>query len=403
MGDGTATLTAEQARRELRQSVCDDFGQLEISREEWDEFILGVGGDLFSTYDWCSVWWRHFGGRRVLEIYVFRHEERVVAILPLFRETLRLGPVSIRAIRIVGCDHAAMTCSLPIDPSWVAQVVRQFLANAAARGPWDLIHLGPFPGYSDCVSKLFDVLEECDDLRVKRGQEYPQMVFDLPSDYESYVKDLPVKERRNVRRDERRLEKDGTVVRRSVVSQEEVGPAFEQFLDMHQVYWMKCGKLGHFGDWPGSEAFHRDMAECQFTSGRLMLLQVLLNGELVASDYCYECGNCIHWILSGRRPKVPGRIGFCTLVRKAAANGVRQIDAMRGFYEYKRLLGARVTQQTSIVAVRRGLMHRARAGAFRVAARLLDLAYYRIWFCRVAPRLPSLQRPLWQTWIRTRV
>jgi len=35
-------------------------------------------------------------------------------------------------------------------------------------------------------------------------------------------------------------------------------------------------------------------------------------------------------------------------------------------------------------------------------ADLLHLAYYRVWYIRVAPRLRVLSRPLWRSWIRRR-
>ncbi len=46
---------------------------------------------------------------------------------------------------------------------------------------------------------------------------------------------------------------------------------------------------------------------------------------------------------------------------------------------------------------------RLRASLFASLSRLLHLCYYRIWFSRLAPRLPFKRRPLWKLWIRTRL
>ncbi len=396
-------LTVTKVSTELQHSVCRSFEKLHLMREEWDDLVGAVGGDLFSTFDWCLVWWRHFGQGRELEIHIFRRNGRVVAILPLFRELVRVGPLSIRAIRIIGCDHAGMTCNLAIEPRWLTPVLRQVFTTCSRLAPWDVIHWGPFPGYSESVDALLEAVSQEPLMRAERGNDYPHMVFDLPKDYGAYLEQLSIKERRNVRRDERRLEKNGSVSRGCVTEEADLEAAFTEFLQMHQAYWRGCGQLGHFGDWPGSELFHREMARRQFERRRLLLLQVRVNNEVIASEYCYRFGDRVHWILGARRLEIPGRIGFCTLARKSVEAGATLIDAMRGVYEYKHLLGARVTHQTSIIAVHRGVAARVRSATFRSAARLLDLMYYRVWYSRVAPRVPSLQRPLWRTWIRSRI
>lgn len=32
------------------------FGSLEEMREEWDDFVLSVCGDVYLSFDWCAIW-----------------------------------------------------------------------------------------------------------------------------------------------------------------------------------------------------------------------------------------------------------------------------------------------------------------------------------------------------------
>jgi len=268
---------------------------------------------------------------------------------------------------------------------------------------WDVLQLGPLPAYFEHAECVASALAGCAGVAdVRRWDREPHMYFQVPSSFDGFLDALSAKERRNVRRDERKLAERGAVVRELVADRSELGNTFETFVNMHQAHWRAIGCLGHFADWPDAVAFHREMIERQFARGRLMLSRVRVGDETVASEYSYSFGERAHWILAARREGVPGRIGFCGLLRHACDRGLKQIDAMRGFYDYKRLLGANVAPQCSIVAVREGVMPSLRYRLMRAAARWLDMVYYRVYFSRLAPKLPVTPRPLWKTWIRSR-
>jgi len=386
--------------------VFDDFARLEPMHDEWDAFVERVGGDLFASYDWCDVWWRHYGKGRRLYVHVLRDGPggSIIAVLPLFAERIRVGPFTLRVIRLVACDHSVTSVAPAIDPKHIDVVLRSVVEHLARAEAWDVMQLGPLPAYYDHVEAAASSLRQCGavgDVTVSPCE--PHMCFEVPPSYDAFLEGLSTKERRNVRRDERKLDERGEVTRELVQVRDHLREAFETFIDMHQAHWRKLGHLGHFADWPGAVAFHRDMVERQFDRGRLMLSRVCVGDDTVASEYSYAFGRRAHWILAGRREGVPGRIGFCGLVRHACDRGLTLIDAMRGSYEYKRLLGATSAPQQSILALRAGSTSPLRYRMLRTAARALDLAYYRVYFSRLAPKLPWTPGPLWRSWIRSRL
>jgi hypothetical protein len=87
----------------------------------------------------------------------------------------------------------------------------------------------------------------------------------------------------------------------------------------------------------------------------------------------------------------------------AIHEGVREIEAGAGPYPYKVKLGGSVYTLHTLLVTKRNILRQWRAAVFMKMACLLDLFYYRLWFCRIAPKLHFKRRPLWNLWIRTRV
>ena len=397
----------------LKMTRCASFQDAQHLREEWDALVEQVNGDLFSSFDWCAIWWKHFGRGRRLELYVARAGQELVAVLPLFTETIRWGPLFLRVVRIVGCDHCVTTCNVTIRPDWFHPVISALMSALDGRVKWDLIHFGELPGYSENGQALADALRRCEysGRVIFRDNDYPHAVFDVPSTFERYLASLASKERRNVRRDERKLESEGGERSFGPGDKCELEQTFSRLIEMHQVHWNQRGRLGHFCEWPNIEPFYAEIAEALLERGRLVLVAVSSNGLLQAAEFGGQFGRRAHWITSSRREGVTSRIGFCTLVRWALWRGVRQIDSLPGYYDYKRRLGAQFLGIKNITVLSPRLMFRVRCRLFRAVTWLVVLVYFRVWHYHVAPwlrlRLPNLQVwPLracqWQRLIRSR-
>lgn len=405
--------TPSSTTAEVRFQRHDSFADAEPQREEWDALVERVGGDLFTTFDWCSIWWKHFGHGRRLELHTARHGDDLVAVLPFFRETIRWGPVGLRVVRVVGCDHGVTTCNVAIEPQWIEPTARLLLEALESGGSWDLLHIGELPGYAENAPLLAEALRKCPQTGdvIFGENEYPQNVFDVPGDYESYLAGLSTKERRNVRRDERQLEQADGAVRLKPNGENELRCAFDDLIALHRTQWAARGRLGHFGDWPGVEEFHRDVAKALSARRRLAFVEVRAEGRVLASEYAGRFGRRLHWIIGGRSEEVTSRIGFCALVRNAIRDGATVIDALPGSYDYKRRLGAKTLGVKTMTVRPRSGRGRMRIALVRGTTRLVSLAYHRLWYWHLAPwlrtrfprrRLPLLRSGLWERFLRAR-
>lgn len=409
---GSTARSDERGPRGLHVARLDSFEEATALRAEWDALVVRVGGDVFNTFDWCATWWKHFGHRRALTVYIARRGAELVAVWPLFRERIAWGPLGLRVVRVVGCDHGVTTCNLTTEPTELVAVAEAIVGSMEAAGPWDLLHVGEIPGYADGGAALAEAFRRSSPVGEVRfdSDAYPHAVFDVPADYEAYLARLSIKERRNVRHDERELAKQGGNFHEPK-SVEELNAAWDTLVDLHRRHWAARGRFGHFDDVPGVEAFHREIAQKSLDSGRLGMVEVRTSQGAIASEYALRFNNRLHWIIGGRREDVSSRVGFCALMHGAVRDGVTLIDGLPGAYDYKRRLGARSLGVKMISVLPKDGRGAWRLAMTRATAQFVSLVYHRAWFWHLAPWLvrkaPHLSlmliRPgLWERFARSR-
>ncbi len=394
----------------IQHFVYNDFDSVRKLQPHWDAFVESIGGDLFSTYDFGRVWWKHYGDQRRLQIHVLRKQGNIIAILPLFWEKLTIGPCSLKLIRLVGCDHSVTTISPAIHPDYVDDVIHSVVDHLECSLTWDMIHFGPLPGYESNRRKIAEALSThpAIDHVFARDRDGPHIIFDLPDNYEKYLAALSGNERSNIRGREKKLSKDHTVCCEAA-SAETLEETFFQFVEQHQAQWIRQGQLGHFVDWPSAREYHWDLVQAQAKHNRVALLKYDVDDTNLGYQYNYHFGSRMYWILTSRSLDQqwerfsPGRLLHCATVRAAIDAGAMQLDGMRGMYDYKLRLGGTRLQLQSVMAIHRGSLSRLRVNSAQKMSWLLHLLYYRIWFGRIAPKVPMFKRPLWKKWIRSRI
>jgi CelD/BcsL family acetyltransferase involved in cellulose biosynthesis len=395
---------APAAPRPLRISLFDSFLDLEALAHEWDDLASRSNSDLFSTYDWCRIWWKHFGSGRCLRVYAIFDEDQLVAVFPLFWEQMRWGPVAIRVIRLVGTDHGVTTAGCVVDRRYLGAAAASLADELDGDARWDIVHFGELPGYSAHYADLALALRRLGWNVEHRADVYPHMVYELSGSFDEFLQTLSASERSNIRRRERRVQEQHTTSV-TVAVEEDAPRLFENFVAQHQSQWTSSGRLGHFGDWPESLDFHHEMVTCQASLGRLLLMALRLDEDVIGYHYNYLFNGRAHLLLSSRTddPKwdtiSPGRLLNCSLIRTAIDAGASLIDALGGYYEHKRRLGAKVLNLQTIALKRPGLLRGMRLRSFTGLTRLMDFVYHRAWYWHLAPAI-RLRFPRVGAWAR---
>jgi hypothetical protein len=94
-------------------------------------------------------------------------------------------------------------------------------------------------------------------------------------------------------------------------------------------------------------------------------------------------------------------MGLAKMIEATLGEGQNTIEGGRGHYAYKLQMGGVELPLRTVQIMRYGVGVAARARVFRALAALLNLAYYKVIFMRVAPRIPAVRHPLWPFWIRS--
>ncbi|MFC1635875.1 GNAT family N-acetyltransferase [Planctomycetota bacterium] len=392
----------------LKLGVYRSFDQLQMFCEPWDRLALSAGSEIFLTYDWCRIWWKYYGKNRELIVLIFQNENDLVGIIPLFYETIWLGPMPVKAVRLVGSDHTLSHFSLLLLSDYIKEVVKG-LSDFLRKEKWDILHLGPIAGLYEHHDEFREALKQsfygsCSVLKEDGGV---QTYYKLARTWEEQFAGLKKQERKRIRRSYKKIDSEGLTLTSELASIGNLNEKFREFVHTHQRFWQHLGKAGHFGDWPDSYEFHREGARAQLKHNRLRLIEIRLSDNCYAYKYGYRFGKRHFEVLPGRSQSKSlshinlGRITFAEEAKNAIQDGVQYIDSMRGRYEYKLRLGGELFRISNIYVVPKRISVEVRVRAFRALARLLNLCYYRIWRLKIAPRLPLKPRPLWRIWIRT--
>jgi CelD/BcsL family acetyltransferase involved in cellulose biosynthesis len=236
----------------------------------------------------------------------------------------------------------------------------------------------------------------------------PHTVFRLPESFDEYLAEIGPMPRRDHRRSIRQLNKTQEISYRTVSGDEAIS-YFDRFAELHAAHWQAEGKLGHFGDWPASADFTRDLIARMAASGRARFYEIARDGQVLAIEQCFVLGDRCYWRLPARDPDPElrkaglGRTSAAELFRVIIEDGQTIVEAGPGHYEYKMRLGGEEHPLRRILIAGPSASSRWRTALLLRWADLLHLVYYRGWFLKLAPRLKLKRRPLWRRWIRARV
>jgi len=378
---------------------------------EWDRLVEALGAPVYHTYDWCRIWWDHYGAHRDARVFIFRQAETLVGIVPMCIERLRLGPISLRLARIIGADFTQAVCDLPFRTHHGACIFQELVRQLITHDGCDAILFSPLSGVSPRTALLRTLCQEPSPLVfLARDRVSTQFAtIDLPDTADAYRRSLSKTQRYTLRKGWDLLTSDFAVSLDAVATPEDALTEFDEFVCMHNAQWHQQGKLGHFGDWPRSESFNRALVAAHAEMGRVRFFRLFSGNRVVARQYCFVLGNQCYWRLPARAigPEWQqyglGRLSVVKMLEQLVAEGVRAVEAGMGRYEYKRRLGARQHNARSILLVRNSRTARARTRLATAAAAMLDRVYYKLWYLRLAPHVPRRRRGLATTWIRSQL
>lgn len=399
-------------RSGLDLQVVDDLDAVGVSQAGWDEFVESRRGDIYFSLEWLRTWWKLYGKGRACRVLLFRMEGRLVGIIPLTIFRVWVGPVPVRVARLLGADSTIVVLNPPIDSEFAIEIYARTIGYALNRERCDLISLSPLSGEGHSAEAARAAAERLGStVRLIRGDSIGvHSVFHLPETGDAYLAGLSKSERGNYRRDERRLQEAHQLNLRTLTRLGHLESEFDRFVELHAMQWRSAGKLGHYGDWPHSVEFARELVARLAPLGRVNMDVFDVSGQPVVFEFDFVLGDTHYWRLTSRvvnddlEKRGIGRVAFVRRLLAMISRGVRRIEGGPGHYDYKLRLGATEYPLHSVIIASSRSLSLVKSRLLLAWSDLLNLAYYRVWFQRIAPRLPRLlRRPLWKSWIRSRL
>jgi CelD/BcsL family acetyltransferase involved in cellulose biosynthesis len=389
--------------------IYDNFEALANMQRDWDSFMEEINAEIFLTYDWCKLWWKYYGKGRDLKIFTFKQKDQIIGILPLFRETFGQWPIYLNVVKIVCTDFMPTTIILPVSHDYLSLVIPAFLNRISALWSWDALHIGDLSGSYKQLDKLSEILSKtlsCS-YKIECKETGVQTYFEIANSFEDQLKTLSARQRTKTKRVYKELQ-DKDITLKSIAADEQNYLSFlDAFIDMHQAHWQSLGIAGHFVDWPHARELHKDIASAQIKHNRLRILKIMLNDQCIGYEYIYKFGNTYCWFLSARTdlsdfPRIDfHRIAFGEKINHAISDKVKWIDALRGYYEYKLVMGGQLKPMHSIIVYSNNGVSNFRYQVFKRSAWLLNVIYMKIWRRRLVPRLGMRPKSLLKIWIKT--
>ena len=342
--------------------VASSFEATGLDERAWNSLVALGTNSVFQTYQWHRSWW-HCYGRWFEPLFLTVSDAHAVkGAAALCLEETATGT---RLVRFMG-DGRADYCDLLAgkDPGTVAAIVRGLIDY----GHWDMADLGSIPAESPTVGTLKSVCAAAG-LRVMVHDQFLCPTL-LVRGHETATRRLADKP--SLRRRQNYFERIGRLSFRDLTAASEIEPHLERFFEQHIARWSGTSTPSLFCD-PANRAFYRDLMRRLDGTGWLLFSLVEFEGQPIAYHYGFDYDDAILWYKPSFdpafAPRSPGLVLVRHLIRRALADGRRELDFTIGDEPFKRRFTNAVRKTVKVQIFRNPALYmyeRSRRGVLSV-------------------------------------
>lgn len=324
----------------LRVEKIESLDRLYALKAEWRR--LEEAQDLllpFFTWEWAAAWWAHFPeARRSVRDSLFARAIRdgsgaLVAVAPLMlTERPGVGPVRTRFLQFFGADpnvtEVRGMLALPAVEQEAHEVLAAHLHQHA--DAWDWMLWGGLR--SGATAEAVDRLQP-----VEWQRDIPDYFLPLAPSWEELKSGLSRNIKESLRKCYNSLKRDGHAFTVEIAQRpDEIGPAVEVFLRLHQARAEVTGTVTHRDVFDSSAArqFLYDVCARLAERGATRIVQLKVAGKVVASRIAFALGDSLYLYYSGYDPAW-GKYSVMTTtvaeaIKYAIVSGFKQVNLSTG-------------------------------------------------------------------------
>lgn len=356
----------------IRASLTTDDAGFGLLAREWDQLVNESDQRVyFLRWAWNRLWWRIFSppGSRLFLITCRDEQGRLIGLAPFYLKQCRTAGIPhVREVTFIGTGIYARTSEY-LDiiarrgyERIVANCVAEFLHS---NDEWDRLWLDEVPSTSIVLPHFQKAMGAIAQVAACSRSHY----IDAATDWESFRQTLGRSTRRHLARQMRRFSESFDWRFRRVETEEELAPALDALVRLHQARWTSKGEPGSFA-LPGIEELLRGAARISLAEGRLRLWTLELDGQIVAVRIAFFDNGVVHAIQGGFDPAYTKEslgsvmLGMC--IKDCIEDGsVREYDFMGGMDSYKDWWSKSGRETVSLSYLRPGIRSLAYSGIGR--------------------------------------
>ena len=330
----------------------EDFLALE---NEWNSLLKTVDHTVFSRWEWLSIWWKHFGKNKRLLILLAEEDNQIVAIAPLMYLVRNVYGLRIAKIAFIGTPDAAY-CDFILGEKRkeCMKLFMNYLSNY--REKWSHLTFSNVPELSKSIELLPGAFEKSKKVKVSVLFDCPMLI--LPKSFDTFMNNLSSDLRRNIRKNQRRLQEKYTVEFVNYSNPKTVEKGMNILFDLHQKIWIQKGRTGSFAN-SNVRSFYLDIAKSFSKKKMLGLYSLQADDNPLAINYGYKYKSEFHFSSQGRNGAYSrfsvGNLLISNVIKTCIEEDFSKFNFGRGNNLYKYRWGAQNRKNVKITAIKNGI------------------------------------------------
>ena len=345
----------------MRITEIDSYSDFIALEDRWKDVLRRCNHSVFSTWEWLSIWWKHYGNNKRLVILLAEENNKIIGIAPLMYSVHTMFGLRQGKIEFIGTSHSDYNDFILEDKhEKCIKMFLDYLNNLPEN--WNSLELTDIPENGNSMSSLRKISNSIRPL-------YKCPYAPLPKSYDALLSNIKRKHRKELQRNLRRLEEDGFKV--DLVDYSgiySVTKGMNTLFDLHQKRWKSRGFSGAFTDRDFC-SFNLDIARSFAQEGWLGLYSLELSGKPVASLYGFKYMSKYYAYISGIDPAYykysVGNLLFLHAMTKCIQDELVEFDFMRGAETYKDRWNTIAKWNLEVIVPRTGFLAGFRDSLYR--------------------------------------
>jgi CelD/BcsL family acetyltransferase involved in cellulose biosynthesis len=291
----------------------------------------------FHTPLWIEIWLKHFGRSLEGKVILFRAPEGALLAVGAFSTSP--GDGGQQGLTLLGstdvCDYRDLVIASGREEETFDALGRFF-----GEGPWGYLEFNGISEFSPTAQFLPPLMQSFG-FQVVQEVEELALYLDLPPTWEMFLERLGSKDRHELRRKMRRMEREASGEISGVEGSLPLFKKMEIFFDLHRK--SRKDKAEFMSK--EMEAFFRDLSMPFEERGWLNLSFLKVGGKEVAALFSFDFAGTEYIYNSGYDPQFaqfsPGIVLAAYCIRRAIDNGMASFNFLRGREDYKYHLGGK--------------------------------------------------------------